>query len=64
MQMQALGSDVEQCAGCNSAFPRGAQMNAVEYIDGTRLGWICDECVHQWRTTGQAPTGLDTEQGG
>ena len=63
MTMQATGisldkGPVEVCGGCHKPFPRGAQMNAVEYADGTPLGWICDGCVYQWRHTGNPPAGL------
>jgi ribosomal protein L37AE/L43A len=65
--MQATG--IEDCSGCGTKFPRGSQMNAVAYVDGTPLGWICDECIFQWRHTGNPPAGLlkdapDKETGG
>jgi len=53
LRMTALGVEAEQCAGCLLPFRRGAQMNAMEYDDGTSAGWHCDECVATWKTRGE-----------
>jgi hypothetical protein len=63
MTMQAVGITQETCRGCKTPFPRGAQMNGIEYVDGTPIGWLCDECVTQWKRAGNPPSGLFEEGG-
>jgi hypothetical protein len=56
LQMTACaGIADEHCNGCNKAFDRGEQMNAIEYESGEKAGWYCQACVDYWKEHGQPP---------
>lgn len=53
MTMQALGNEPSGCQGCGKRFGRGEQMHGVVDSEGDPLGWLCDECVCDWKANGK-----------
>jgi len=54
IQMNAIGAEAETCACCQKRFARGEQMSGVcsNDIDDTPLGWLCDNCISDWKHHG------------
>lgn len=53
LTMQALGNEPSGCVGCGKSFGRGEQMSGAVDSEGNSLGWLCDECVCDWKAHGE-----------
>jgi hypothetical protein len=53
MMLTAHGHSNETCAACNKTFSRGEQMTAFEDSEGDVLGWVCAECIEEWKSNGE-----------